>query len=160
MTEKNASVTILNDLVTICNDAEKGFRDAAQEVRDKSIQELLLAHARQMGQFGKELEAHVVRLGGEPSHHGSVAGTLHRSWMDFRSVLNLHDTKLVLTECERGENAIISHYENAMEKPLPQDVKEILEKQFVEILVTRNHLREIETQGSKDPKKKYNPLFH
>lgn len=157
MNEKN-SATIVNDLVEVCRDAEKGFYDAAKDVREQRLKEMFLAQSRQMGQFGKSLQDKVSELGGEPRKQGSVAGTLHRTWMDLRAALNRHDSRLVLVECNRGEAAVLSHYERALEGVLPKDVKEIVEKQFVEILLTRNRLQEMEHSGDEPSTKKYNPL--
>lgn len=157
MSEKNP-VSVVNDLVEVCMDAEKGFHDAAKDVREQRLRDLFLAHSRQMGQFGKLLQEQVVKLGGEPRTHGTVAGTLHRTWMDLRAALNLHDSKLVIQECERGEAAILSHYDHALKTTLPPEVKEIVEKQFVEITMQRNQLRDLEHPNETDEKKTYSPL--
>ena len=157
MKEKNP-VTVVNDLVEICKDAEKGFHDAATDVRDASLRELFLSQSRQMGQFGKTLQEQVTKMGGTPHTGGTVAGTLHRTWMDLRAALNLHNAKLVIQECERGEAAILNHYDHALKSTLPPEVKEIVEKQFVEITMQRNHLRDLEHPGEKVEKKTYSPL--
>ena len=155
---EKSPVLIVNDLVEVCKDAEKGFRDAATEVKEQNLRELFLTQSRQMGQFGKSLEEQVTRLGGKPIKHGSVAGVLHRTFMDLRAVLNLHDSKLVLRECERGEAAVLSHYEKAMDADLPKEVKDVVEKQFVEIVMARNRIHELEAPREKPRDKKYNPL--
>jgi uncharacterized protein (TIGR02284 family) len=99
-----------------------------------------------------------VRLGGKPAISGSFAGALHRVFMDLRAILNLHSAKPVLAECERGETFVLNHYENALEEGLPDGVKQVVEKQFVEILMTRNKLQELEKPTKKTEKKEYNPL--
>jgi uncharacterized protein (TIGR02284 family) len=159
MTDKSA-VNVVNDLVEICLDAEKGFRDAAQDVRDQNLREIFLGKSRQMGQFGRALQEEVTKLGGKPSKSGSMVGTLHRVWMDSRATLNMHNAKLVLMECERGESAVLQHYEKALEAVLPEQVKDVIEKQFVEITLTRNKLHELEHPEERpgEPDKKYNLL--
>jgi uncharacterized protein (TIGR02284 family) len=160
MSGKSNAVAIVNDLLDCCRDAEKGFREAARDVRDKKLQDLFLVHARQMGDFSGVLEKQVVHLGGAPHKKGSVVGLMHRTWIGARSLLNFRNPTPVLVECERGEAAAISHYEHALDSPLPQEVKDMIEKQFVEILLARNHIRDVETGDTREAKKSYNPLFH
>lgn len=160
MSEKSNVVSLVNELVETCKDAEKGFHDAAMDVKEQNLRDIFLTHSRQMAQFGKTLQEEVVRLGGAPKDHGTLAGTLHRTWMDLRAAINRHDAKLVLTECERGESAVLAHYERALETTLPQDIKDVVERQFVEILVARNHIRDLEypNESRSSDKKTYNPL--
>jgi uncharacterized protein (TIGR02284 family) len=43
----------------------------------------------------------------------------------------------MLEECERGEDVAVARYRDALEEPLPEDVKHIVERQYQG--VRRNH---------------------
>lgn len=156
MTEKKMDVVaILNDLVQYCKNAEKGFEEASRDVRDEEYRKMFLGYSRRMSEFTASLQQNVVKLGGSPRQEGSVTGQVHRAWMQFRSMLNLHHAEPVLLECEKEEESLLDHYQNAVESGLPQEIKDIVEKQFVEIIEIRNHLKDLETAG-----KSFSPAEH
>jgi uncharacterized protein (TIGR02284 family) len=147
MTSKsNEMIKVLNSLIEVCKDSEKGFREAAIDVRDDDFKETFLGYARRVGHFGTVLQDEVRKLGVTPRDRGSVLALLHRARIHLRAILNWHDAHLMLLECERGEKRALDTYGSVLEMSLMPDVKSLIEKQFVELIEMSNHMREMETE--------------
>src|SRR5262245_20500965 len=115
----------LNDLIQICCDGEKGFAEAAEHVDDASLKLELTDYSLQRHDFAADLQSLVLASGEEPANHGDVAGALHRAWIDLKTKFSSNDRAAILAECERGEDAAVKAYEEAMEKGLPVDYSQL-----------------------------------
>lgn len=78
-------------------------------------------------------------LGGKPKDSTSFAGDLHRRWVDLKSLVTGKDEEAVLNECERGEDVAKHRYQAALEKPLPAEIQQVIERQYQGVL--RHHDR-------------------
>lgn len=144
--KKQETVVILNQLLDSCQDSEYGFLEAAGDVREKGLREMFLGFAIQMKQFGKAIQDEVAKLGGTPHLKGTATGALHRSLIHMRSMVNLHNPEVVLMECEKGEEAALKRYEEALDfADLPADIKEMLGDQVAVMAEMRNKIREMES---------------
>ena len=76
----------LNELLERTYDAEKGFKQAADKVDNKTIKQFFLDSHNQRENFGKELKAEIMSFGEQPEDSGSTKGSIHRSWINFKSV--------------------------------------------------------------------------
>ena len=93
--------------------------------------------ASECGQAAQELQAIVIRLGGDPEDSTSMSGDLHRRWVDLKSLITGKDDEAILNECERGEDVAKKSYHKALEKALPEDIRQIVQRQYDGVL--RNH---------------------
>lgn len=132
-------VGVLNDLIETCRDGQKGFQEAAEGVKDPSIKNLFQSYSRQREQFCTELQSQVRRLGGDPEKTGHVSAALHRGWMNLKAALTGNDEKAIIDEAERGEDAAMNAFRNALKENLPTDIRSIVERQFS--LVKESHER-------------------
>lgn len=146
---KRDPVTILNDLIRSLKDAEIAFHEASHDIREEDYRKILVGSAQRMGEFETALREQVKALGGTASQQGTVSGQVHRMWIHVRSMLNLHHTAAVLLESEKAEESLLDHYEKAVEE-LPVDKKEVVEKQFVELIEIRTRLLELHAGGKQD----------
>lgn len=133
----NDVISTLNDLIETCKDGEEGFKSCAEDLGDSQLKQTLLAYASNCSESARELTALVIAHGGEPETKSSLAGTLHRRWIDIKSAVMGKDEKAVLNECERGEDVAKKSYRRALEKDLPLDVKVVIERQYQGVL--KNH---------------------
>jgi uncharacterized protein (TIGR02284 family) len=147
-------VSKLNDLVQMYKDSEAGYRLAAKEMQDQRFKTLFRRTAGQRGGFAREMQDEVRKLGGVPATGGTLAGSLHRGWMNFRYQLNLHDDEVVLCECLRGDEKALEKYEELFFDQLYPEGEPILSDQCVKLVEMRDHLRQV-LQGSES-----NPLKH
>ena len=49
--------------------------------------------------------------------------------MSIKTALSSNDDKIVLEECERGEDAAVARYQKALEHALPPDVQALVQRQ-------------------------------
>ena len=139
--------SILNDLIETCKDGDEGFRSAAEKLKDSAIRSQFIQFSRQRAQFAGELQAEVTRMGGEPATSGSTTGAMHRGWIGLKSALTGDNDHSILEEAERGEDAAVKNYRDALSKGLPGDIEAIVHRQLREIQQTHNTVRTIRDRG-------------
>lgn len=140
----NDVIETLNTLIETCRDAERGFRAAADAVTDPALKRLFTAYAQQHAEFAQELEAEVQRLGGTPQRRGSVAGALHRALMNVRAAISGRDERAVIAEAERGEDAAMSTYREALQiASLPADVRAAIARQAARVEEAHDRLGDL-----------------
>lgn len=130
-------VETLNDLIENCKDGELGFKETAEKADSPDVKRMLATRAMECQEAAIELERMVETLGGKPKEHGTVTGAMHRGWVSIRGALASNDDLAMLKECERGEDRSIKRYTNALEKPLPIEVRSVVERQYFG--AKRNH---------------------
>jgi uncharacterized protein (TIGR02284 family) len=136
--------SILEALIESCKDGEQGFRSASEDVRNLSLKKMFAAHARERGEFVTELENLLRSQGQQSDTSGSVAGALHRAWINLKSALSTGSERSVLTECERGEEAAVSAYEDALKhEELPADMREVIVQQAATIRESLMRIRDL-----------------
>lgn len=142
MDRKDVTST-LNDLIQIDRDGEEGFRTSAENVKDAELRALFQQYATQRAGFATELQSEVERLGEEATDRSDVRGALHRGWMNLRTAIQGDDDHAILAEAERGEDAAKEAYEDALNKPLPTDIKTLVERQYREVRQAHDHVRDL-----------------
>ncbi|WP_299214270.1 PA2169 family four-helix-bundle protein [uncultured Dokdonia sp.] len=121
----------LNDLVEKAYDAEKGFKKAAENVSDARLKNFFIHKANERGQFRSELKTELKSMGLEVNEDdGSVAGAIHRTWMDTKALFSTDNEESMLEEVRNGEKAALSDYEDILEdKKLPPTTANVLRQQ-------------------------------
>ena len=137
----------LNDLIETCKDGDEGFRAAAEKVKDATIKSDFLKYSRQRAGFAGELQAEVTRIGGEPAKSGSTAGAIHRGWIGLKSAVTGDSDHGILEEAERGEDAAVKNYRDALNKKLPGDIEAIVSRQLREVQQTHNAVKAVRDRG-------------
>ncbi len=123
-------VSVLNDLIDTCEDGLHGFRTAADSVKSPTAKALFISRLPKIELGATELKAEVRRLGGDPDKRGTVAGAMHRGWIDLKAAVTGKNEGAIVAECERGEAHAKKVYEDALAKELPADTKTIVERQY------------------------------
>ncbi len=131
------TIETLNELIETAKDGEYGFLSSAEYVRSPEVRKLFARRADECRQAAMELQILVVALGGEAEDDGSTTGTVHRGWMAIKDTLSGYSDRAILEETERGEDSALSSYRKALEKPLAQEVRTVVEQQLQG--VRRNH---------------------
>jgi len=134
-----ASITsTLNNLIETSKDGEQGFRTSAENAQNAELKQLFMRRAEDCARGAAELQAIVARLGKEPEDSGSVAGAIHRGWVNLKAAVANRDDLAILEECERGEDVAKAAYRSALEKTdLPAEIRTVVQKQYDGVL--RNH---------------------
>jgi uncharacterized protein (TIGR02284 family) len=129
---------VLNQLIQTCRDGERGFRYAANHVRNPTVKALFLEIASQRDQFAGEILPHAHRLGGAAESDGSMAGALHRGWI--KDAVGTHGDDVIIREAERGERMALAAYEGALDGMLPPTVRDAIERQCANIRLGFNRV--------------------
>lgn len=135
--DKDDVVDTLNTLIETCRDGEYGFKASAEHARSPTVRQILSARALECREAAVELQGLVRQYGGEAEDEGSFSGAMHRGWVSVKSTLTGYSDLAMLEECERGEDAAVARYRQALQKALPADVLLVLQRQMSG--VQRNH---------------------
>jgi uncharacterized protein (TIGR02284 family) len=132
---------VLNKLIEACLDGEQGFEAAAEAVTEASLKTELMQYSRQRLEFAGDLQRLLASIGEEPAHHGSMAGKMHRGWMNLKQTVSGGNPHAVLVECERGEDSAVQAYQKALDEPLPQPISELIESQYRDVLLAHDRIK-------------------
>jgi uncharacterized protein (TIGR02284 family) len=135
--DRDDTIDQLNKLIETCKDGEYGFRTCAENVKSADLQTIFRRRADDCARGAAELQALVAKHGGKVETDSSATGTLHRGWVSVKAVLTGKSDVAVLEECERGEDAALERYRDAIKAPLPGDAMEVVRRQYEG--VKRNH---------------------
>ncbi|HEY0048400.1 MAG TPA: PA2169 family four-helix-bundle protein [Pyrinomonadaceae bacterium] len=134
-------VTTLNNLIETCKDGQEGFQQAAEGVQDSSLKSLFYEYSQQRAKFVGELQGLVRDLGGEAETSSSIAGALHRGWINIKSAVTGRDDAAILNECERGEDIAKSAYKDALAADLPSNVTSVIQEQATQVQQAHDRIR-------------------
>lgn len=147
MINNEKSVECLNDLLERNYDAEKGFKNAAEQTENHSLQRFFNSKAEQRCEFQKELRSKIVQMGGDPEDDGSFEGSMHRFWMDVVGTFTGKDEEEILDVCEDGEENALKNYDEALSKNYHSpEVVAMLRRQRNEIAATKRRIDVLEEQ--------------
>jgi conserved hypothetical protein len=136
-------IDVLNDLVETSINGEKGFRAAADDAKNPELKMLFERRAQDCGAGAAELQALVANLGGKPEDGGTVAGAVHRGWLNLKSAVAGRTDTAILEECERGEDVAKAQYGQALQERLPDGVREVVQRQYEGVLRNHDQIRDL-----------------
>lgn len=129
MANQENTVAVLNDLIQINNDRADGFDKAAADIKEENID--LRATFEKLSSDSRknvtELAGLVGKNGDAPDTGNTILGSLHRAWIDIKASFGGDDRLSILSECERGEDAIKKAYKDALqENELDEETRSVL----------------------------------
>ena len=120
----------LNKLLTSSNDAQEGYKEAADNVDDNELKTLFLQQSQQRAEFAQELAGEISALGGDTDSGTSFTADLHRAWINIKSAFTSDDDKAVVQECHRGDQEALNDYNTVLqETDLAASTRELLLRQ-------------------------------
>ncbi len=132
---------VLEKLIDINRDGEKGYCDAAEHITDAELRSIFHDQCAERARFADELQQALHRLGKwETTRQGSAAGALHRAWFDIKEKFSGNDQD-VLEYVEQGEDAAKKAYEEALRELLPEDVMSLVRGQAQSIIAAHDYVR-------------------
>jgi uncharacterized protein (TIGR02284 family) len=139
-----STISTLNSLIETCKDGAAGFRHAAEHVKSAEYQTLFSELSQERERFATELQGVVGNSGGEPETDGSLAGAVHRGWIDLKSAVTSGDEHSILVECERGEDRAVEEYREALESPdLGHEARGLLRSQYSAVQSAHDRVRDL-----------------
>jgi uncharacterized protein (TIGR02284 family) len=142
--------SVLNPLIEACADGQEGYRDAAENVKNLDYKSLFAELAAQRQLYIGELRRQLLALGESVEESGSIAGAVHRGWLDLKSALTSGDEHAILSECERGEDFAVARYRVALaHDELPGNIRGIIEQQFEGVQAAHDRVRDLRDRTEK-----------
>jgi uncharacterized protein (TIGR02284 family) len=130
--EARTAMTLLA-LLRVCRDGEQGYRRAALDAGDVEHQAVFARLADTRGRFARQLRDELKNLGVSAQFKGTVFGALHRGWIETTSKLAHGKPKMILRECERGEELALRAYRTALRTDLPPSIRGYVQAQCAEL---------------------------
>ena len=135
----------LNELLIKNYDAEKGYLTAVKNVENKGLISFFKNCAEDRNKFASQLKTQILSLGETPKESGSFKGTMHRNWMDFKTIFTTNDQTAILDEIVRGEKASLEDYNEVItETEIPENIKTVLISHRNTIKNTINNVPKLE----------------
>jgi len=148
MAQQKEIISTINGLIETLKDGEKGFKEAADAVKDPQLKHLFREYSQQRNRFANELQSEAQSLDvSEPEETSSAAGAMHRAWINLKSAVTSGDDKAILSECERGEDSAVHEYEEAMRDGLSGQLREVVARQFSEIKGAHDRVKHLRDAG-------------
>ena len=140
MDDKNA-VSVVEKLIETCKNGENGYKDAAEHIKRQDLKTYFQQQSAERAGFARELQAELGKLGKpEKKDSGSVAGALHRAWIDTKSALGGGD-KTILESVEQGEDNAKENYQEALGSSLPSNLSEIVRQQAASVQTAHDKVK-------------------
>jgi uncharacterized protein (TIGR02284 family) len=136
------AATAITRIISICRDAEQGFRGAATAMQNRDLKELFFQYSSQHGGFAAKLQEAVKALGYDPELPAGLGGTIYGGWINLKALVTSHDQHGILVEAERGEDWVLDTYRSAIDKNLPVGIRPLVDAQLIEIEKAHNYLKQ------------------
>jgi len=141
---------VIDGLIQTCRDGQEGFRTAAENVEDAPMKQFFNKFSMQRAQFTGELQTAAHALGeSDPENSSSVAGALHRGWINLKGAIAGKDTHAILAECERGEDSAVKSFKEVLELELPANLRAVVQGQYVAIQTAHDEVKALRDAHAK-----------
>ncbi len=104
---------------------------------------MFLSRAGDCAAGASQLQILVARLGGKPEDSGTVAGAVHRGWLNLKAAVSGRTDLAILEECERGEDLAKASYTKALGETLPVDIHLIVQRQYEGVVSNHDQIRNL-----------------
>lgn len=149
----NKTAGAVNHLIERYIDGEKGYREAAEHVRDTNLRDTFTKKSDQRKKFREELQNKLSALGKDIEKGGSAEAAAHRAWIDAKSLVTKGDDVAILNAARTGEESAFKSYKELLGSPLPEDLKNTIQSQYTEVLESYNWvIDEIKDRTNEDTK--------
>src|SRR3954454_3796565 len=141
MVNQNEVRDMIQELIERSRDGQSGYREAAEHIKNAEVRSFFLEQSTERARFAGDLEQLIREFGeSDPDRKGSVAGTLHRKWIDTKAALGGGD-HTILESVEQGEDSAKKAYEKALSANLPANVREFVERQAESVRAAHDHVK-------------------
>ncbi len=135
---------ILNDLILINNDRVVGYEKAMEELKneDSDLKLLFQEKMNQSNGYKNQLSEEIVKTGNKVEKGTTNAGKIYRVWMDVKAFFGGSDRKVILDNCEDGEDAALDAYNDALSSEgLTPNVRSLLTNHLAELKISHDRIK-------------------
>lgn len=135
----------LNKLLSLCRNAERGYKIAAQQANDPDLETVLNDYSKQRNEFAYELSQQILIQGENPKERSGLMAGAHRVWINIKGIISGENSKTIIEECLRGERESIKFYKEILNSTtFSNDTRMLLTYQVEEI---KKAVRNLQTLG-------------
>ena len=145
--EPSADIDLLHRLAATCRAGARCYRRGADEARRNELVDILERRASELAAAAVELEA-FASAAGAPADAGGTTVTLPAADPGRRTAAG--DAAL-LDACERAEDAAMSEYLAALDRPLAAPLRGVVEGQYDHIKHAHGEIRTLRDQARAAP---------
>ena len=139
----SAITSSLNELIETLKNGELGFGEAGKDANDPNLKRVFSEYSAQRKGFASELQGFVSKQGAEPEDSGTLAGSVHRGWINLRATVASREDLAILEECERGEDSAVETYEEAISGGDLGQAEAVVAAQLTKIRAAHNRIRDL-----------------
>jgi uncharacterized protein (TIGR02284 family) len=151
MAQKKEIISTVNSLIETLKDGQEGFRQAAEAVKDSELKSLFSEFSIERSRFAGELQDQLRQIGEpDPEDSSSVAGSMHRAWINLKAAATSGDDHAILAECERGEDSAVNEYKKAMTADLSSPLRETVSQQYAKVKLAHDRVRNLRDARKSD----------
>jgi len=145
--DENKAVSVLENLMETCKDAQKGYQDAAEKTKRPDLKAFFNEQSLERSRFAGELESELIRSG-KPDKRasGSVGGALRRAWIDTKVAMGGGE-KTILESLEAGEDSAKESYRKALTGDLPENIAHIVRRQAASVQQAHDKVKKLRDQA-------------
>ena len=140
---RDETIAKLQGLIRINIDSQKGFVQAAETISDPTVAGLFRKIAADRASNATELQQHVAFNQETPCDDGSMVGAMHRWWLSARGALSGGDDHVVLSEAERGVDAIKHKYEDVLKELPGTAMNDVIMRQYSRVKEQHDRIRDL-----------------
>lgn len=150
--EQEQVLSVLEHLIEVTRDGQEGFAQAAEHANSPELKALFTGYGSERARMLSELQV-LERQHGKPEvdHTGTIAGGLHRAWINLRAAVATREDQAILEEAERGEDVAVKAYEDALgseNRILPVSVAFVLERHLAAVQSSHDEVRNRRDSGA------------
>lgn len=143
---------VLESLSKLNFDRIKGYQNAKEDTKDADLLALFSFYEQQSTKFRSDLNAEIIKYGGDVPDDQSFMSNIHHAWMDLKAAVTGKDRDSVLSSCEFGEQTIVKGYEEALEYDsddarLPDALESTVRKQLEELRSAKSRIATLHAQA-------------
>lgn len=144
MTENKDEAHLLNNLILINNDRVAGYQKAIKDLLDddSDLKILFREKANQSIRLNLELSENVTKMGVKVETGTTNTGRIYRVWMDLKTLFGGATRRVILDNCESGEDAALLAYRRVLESDvLSPSVKAMITSHYGELKVSHDRIK-------------------
>ncbi len=136
----------LNNLLSMTINSVHGYTQAAEGIDNAALTQKFSEIAARRQVFVEELSAEITRLGGTPTDSGTLAGAMHRAWLDIKALVTNGNEAAILEAAAFGEGELDKAYEQTLtDGDFTAELTEILERQHAFVHETSTYIADLQT---------------
>lgn len=136
---------VLKSIIKLHYDRIQGYEHGRDDTDDADLKALFSFYIQQSTQFRADLNAEMVKYGGDLPSDNTFLGDIHQAWMDLKAAVTSNDRDTVLSSCEFGEQTIVGAYEDVLkydedDVAIPVELQRVLQQQLDELQSAKSRI--------------------